>query len=446
MSIALCVGAFVPVIYPGLGAALRPGLPLIIAVFLVNAFAQLDLSHAKRNVARPLRLLSATCWATLVIPILFWTILTMIGRDRLDPGLVLALSLQAGAAPIMATPAVALVLGMEVTFSVLLLLATMIIQPFTAPILVSWVAGTVVPIHSFVLGRNLFVMIGGSALLAAALRLWLGHARLEAYRHELAGINLLVFASFGLAMFDGVVLRIFAEPLLLLGLSAVAFIVALGSIGISMIVLRAMGADEAFIAGFASGHRNVGLMAAAQSGSFLPDLTWLYFALVQLPIYLTPQIIRTFVAERGPGFAEGYSEKRRTTFMATPEPNHSSSHDAKDLIGTWTLVSVVTERDGRTSDTYGSNAKGLLVFDANGRYSIIFIAADLPKFLSGNRSSGTADENKAVVAGSLAHFGTYVVDEADKSFTFRSTARHLQIGRARATSAPLSSLEMNCAL
>ena len=99
------------------------------------------------------------------------------------------------------------------------------------------------------------------------------------------------------------------------------------------------------------------------------------------------------------------------------------SHDAKDLVGTWTLVSVVAERDGKKFDSYGPNAKGSLVFDANGRYSMIFIAAGLPKFASGNRSSGTADENKAVVAGSLAHFGTYVVDEADKSLT-------LQIDRA----------------
>lgn len=97
----------------------------------------------------------------------------------------------------------------------------------------------------------------------------------------------------------------------------------------------------------------------------------------------------------------------------------SASHDAKDLVGTWTLVSVVTELDGRRFDTYGPNAKGLLVFDANGRYSIMFIAAHLPKFASGNRSSGTAEECKAVVAGSFAHFGTYVVDEADKSFTFQ---------------------------
>src|SRR5215831_7974500 len=89
----------------------------------------------------------------------------------------------------------------------------------------------------------------------------------------------------------------------------------------------------------------------------------------------------------------------------------------------WALVSVVAERDGRKFDSYGPNAKGLLVFDANGRYSMILIAAGLPHFVSGNRSSGTADENKAVVAGSIAHFRSYVVDEADKSFT-------LQIDRA----------------
>jgi BASS family bile acid:Na+ symporter len=66
-----------------------------------------------------------------------------------------------------------------------------------------------------------------------------------------------------------------------------------------MIVLRAFGADDAFITGFATGHRNVGLMAAAQSGS-LPELTWLYFALVQLPIYLTPLIIQVLLARKAP--------------------------------------------------------------------------------------------------------------------------------------------------
>jgi hypothetical protein len=113
------------------------------------------------------------------------------------------------------------------------------------------------------------------------------------------------------------------------------------------------------------------------------------------------------------------SREEESGSVIKPEPNHSVSYNAKDLVGTWTLVSVVTERDGTKFDTYGPNAKGFLVFDANGHYSIAFIAANLPKFESDSRSKGTADENKAVVAGSFAHFGTYVVDEADHSFTFQ---------------------------
>ena len=91
---------------------------------------------------------------------------------------------------------------------------------------------------------------------------------------------------------------------------------------------------------------------------------------------------------------------------------------AKDFVGTWTLVSSTTEQGGAKSDTFGSNPKGLLMFDAGGRYVITFFAANLPKFASNNRASGTADENKAVVTGSFTHLGTYTVNEADKRFSF----------------------------
>jgi BASS family bile acid:Na+ symporter len=49
--------------------------------------------------------------------------------------------------------------------------------------------------------------------------------------------------------------------------------------------------------------RNMGLMLAATGGA-LPDLAWLYFALSQFPIYLSPQLLtplaRRLVAERPP--------------------------------------------------------------------------------------------------------------------------------------------------
>jgi lipocalin-like protein len=88
------------------------------------------------------------------------------------------------------------------------------------------------------------------------------------------------------------------------------------------------------------------------------------------------------------------------------------------LAGAWSLVSNTTTRsDGTKVDTFGSNAKATAIYEANGRFVTITMRSDLPKFASNNRTTGTADENKAVVQGSIAYFGTYSVDEADKSFT-----------------------------
>jgi hypothetical protein len=96
----------------------------------------------------------------------------------------------------------------------------------------------------------------------------------------------------------------------------------------------------------------------------------------------------------------------------------SLAQGAHDLVGTWILVSAITDKEGTKSDIFGPNAKGMLMFDANHHYIIAFTSANLPKFVSNNRGNGTADENKAIVGGSIAHFGTYTVDDADKSFSF----------------------------
>ena len=95
------------------------------------------------------------------------------------------------------------------------------------------------------------------------------------------------------------------------------------------------------------------------------------------------------------------------------------AQSTKDLAGTWTLVSVVTEQGGNKTDTYGPNPKGILMVDANGRYVITFARANLPKVASNNRTTATPEENKAIVGGSLTHFGTISVNTADKTFTFK---------------------------
>ena len=97
----------------------------------------------------------------------------------------------------------------------------------------------------------------------------------------------------------------------------------------------------------------------------------------------------------------------------------AAAQGAKSLAGTWTLVSTDNvDASGKKTPTFGPNPRGSLIFTSNGRYSVNIARASLPKFASDNRAKGTAEENQAVVAGSIAHFGKYTVDEKDKAFTF----------------------------
>jgi Lipocalin-like domain len=92
----------------------------------------------------------------------------------------------------------------------------------------------------------------------------------------------------------------------------------------------------------------------------------------------------------------------------------AAAQTAKDLVGTWALVSNDTVRpDGTRTPTFGANPKGIIVFGGDGRCIYLFSRSDLPKFETNNRTTGRPDENKAVVAGSIATYGTYSVAGKD---------------------------------
>ena len=81
------------------------------------------------------------------------------------------------------------------------------------------------------------------------------------------------------------------------------------------------------------------------------------------------------------------------------------------------------ERAGRQDvGARGANPKGIFIFDRSGRYAVMLFRPDIPKFASNNRNTGTPEENKAVVLGSFAHFGTYSVNEKDGSLFVRPEA------------------------
>jgi hypothetical protein len=92
----------------------------------------------------------------------------------------------------------------------------------------------------------------------------------------------------------------------------------------------------------------------------------------------------------------------------------------EQLVGTWLVVSVDNVRDdGSKLEQFGSNPRGVVVYNSDGHFVLVNTRGDLPKFESKNRDQGTSEENKAVVQGSIAYFGTYTVDEASKIITAR---------------------------
>jgi len=76
----------------------------------------------------------------------------------------------------------------------------------------------------------------------------------------------------------------------MLELAALAFVVSFVVLGLTTLIFAWAGRERAFVLGLMASQRNMGLMLAATGGA-LPDLAWLYFALCQFPIYLSPHLL-----------------------------------------------------------------------------------------------------------------------------------------------------------
>jgi hypothetical protein len=80
---------------------------------------------------------------------------------------------------------------------------------------------------------------------------------------------------------------------------------------------------------------------------------------------------------------------------------------AAELIGEWKLLSVDNvDPDGTRKPRHGAHPAGLLIFDSQGRYSLIVL------------TEGTPEEYKAAVEGNNADYGRYTVDPTRHTITF----------------------------
>jgi BASS family bile acid:Na+ symporter len=116
-------------------------------------------------------------------------------------------------------------------------------------------------------------------------------------------LSVIALFVFVVSLMDGATAAFLERPLLMIGLTALAFLLALIYGAITYAVFLRAGASQALVLGICAGGRNMGLLLAA-AGGFVPDMTWLYFAMAQFPIYLLPQILAPLarrINSPGPG-------------------------------------------------------------------------------------------------------------------------------------------------
>lgn len=291
---AIAALVFIGLALPPIDALLKPFVTEAIFVLLCIAFLRVDTAALRSYLGRPFIVLTATLWTTLAIPALFGLIGALVGVDARSPDLLLGLMLQATASPMMASPALAALMELDATLVLVTLITSTALVPFTAPLFAFAFIGPVLTLSPIALGMKLFAILAGSALVGLVLRRWAGVDRIERRKDEINGLNVLALFVFVAAVMENVAARMIAAPMMMASLTALAFAVFFVLFGVTALIFAWAGRERALALGFMTSQRNMGLMLAATGGA-LPDLTWLYFALSQFPIYLSPQILKPLV-------------------------------------------------------------------------------------------------------------------------------------------------------
>jgi hypothetical protein len=291
---AVAALVFIGIAVPPIDALLKPFVTEAIFGLLFIAFLRVDPASLRTYLGRPGLVIAATAWTALVIPLLCGVGGRAVGLDARAPDLFLSLMLQAVAPPMMAAPALAALMGLDATLVLVTLVASAALNPLTAPLLAYAFAGPALALSPVTLGLKLFAILAGSALVAAVIRRVAGAAAIVRYKTEIDGVNILVMFVFVGAVMENLAASLIAAPMCMLGLAALAFALCFAVLGVTIVMFAWSGRGRAFALGFMASQRNMGLMLAA-TGGILPDVTWLWFAMCQFPIYLTPHLFKPMV-------------------------------------------------------------------------------------------------------------------------------------------------------
>jgi BASS family bile acid:Na+ symporter len=288
---AVAISILLGIALPPLGALVRPYFPETVFLLLCLAFLRVDPAALRAQLARPKLLIAAASWTMLLVPVLAGLAFAALDLAGHAPALLLALMFNVVAPPVFSSPALAVLMGLNAAITLALLLSCVVLTPFVAPALIAAFVGPAVAISPAALGLRLMLMLAGAACVAAAVRAIAGRKWVERQGERIDGLNVIMLFLFAVALMGDVATTTLARPLFVLALLALATAMTFGLSLLTALVFARAGLRTALPLAHAAGSRNTGLMLAAAAGQ-VPDLVWLYVALIQIPIYAVSLLAR----------------------------------------------------------------------------------------------------------------------------------------------------------
>lgn len=299
----LAGGLFIGLLLPPLAALLRPLLPALIFVLTAATFLSIDWAALAVHARRPGLLALQLAWGLVATPVIVALAARLLG---LPAGLTQGLVLWAASPPLISVPAIALLLGLDGALALLAMVASTFIMPLTLPPLVLGLIGLALGLSIPALMLRLAIFIGGAALLATLLRRFCGVPWLRRHTLELSGLSVLILLLFAIAIMDGVTARLLSEPRAVLLYAAVALGVSVTLQALSFLVFSRLARVPALTIGLVGGNKNMAIVWANLAGATSPELS-LFFATVQLPIYVLPALLKPVYRRLGAAAPAGIS-------------------------------------------------------------------------------------------------------------------------------------------
>ncbi len=286
----LVASVFLALLVPEVASMLYPLIgPAVWAVLFLSVI-RIDLVQLAHHGRRPGKVAGASVWLAVGAPLAAWAIISVLGAVVPVPNAIkIAVVLNAAAPPLMSSPAIAFLVGLDAALVLVVVTVSTLAMPMVAPAMVQELldldagSGTL----------DLMARLGGliiSATCAGLLaRRFIGGARIAAAGKMINGVSVLILVFFAIAMMNGVTVRMLNEPVYVAGVAVLAFAANVGLQIIGALLFSRLGRREALTIGLASGNRAMALWVAVIPAMH-PDV-FLYFAMAQFPIYLLPAVM-----------------------------------------------------------------------------------------------------------------------------------------------------------